>query len=44
MGVAFLGVGARIARREEGECRAHLTDEQRSEAGCIDGQNVTVIS
>ncbi len=35
--------GARIARREEGECRVHLTDEQRSEAGCVDGQNVTVI-
>ena len=27
--------GARIARREEGEYREYLTDEQRSEAGCI---------
>ena len=30
--------GARIARREEGACRVHVTDEQRSEAGCIGGQ------
>jgi hypothetical protein len=35
--------GARIARREEGECREHLTDEQRSEAGCIGGRYVGVI-
>src|SRR5437773_286299 len=36
--------GPRIARREEGACRAHVTDEQRSEAGCIGGQNGAVIS
>src|SRR6266540_5643229 len=36
--------GARIARREEGACRAHVTDEQRSEAGCIGGQDGAVIS
>jgi hypothetical protein len=35
--------GARIARREEGECPVHLTDEQRSEAGCIGGRDVIVI-
>jgi hypothetical protein len=35
---------ARIARREEGACRAHVTDEQRREAGCLDGQNDAVIS
>ena len=35
--------GARIARREEEECREHLTDEQRSEAGCIGGRYVAVI-
>jgi hypothetical protein len=35
--------GARIARREEGACRAHVTDEQRSEAGCIGGRDVIVI-
>ena len=36
--------GARIARREEGACREYVTDEQRSEAGCIGGQNDAVIS
>ena len=36
--------GSRIARREEGACRVHVTDEQRSEAGCIGGQNDAVIS
>ncbi len=35
--------GARIARREEGECREHLTDKQRREAGCIGGRYVAVI-
>ena len=35
--------GARIARREEGECRVHLTDEQRREAGCVGVRDVTVI-
>ena len=30
--------GARIARREEEECREHVTDEQRREAGCIGGR------
>ena len=35
--------GARIARREEGACRAHVTDEQRREAGCPGGRDVTVI-
>jgi hypothetical protein len=35
--------GARIARREEGACRAHVTDEQRREAGCIGGQSGHVI-
>jgi hypothetical protein len=32
--------GARIAREE---CLVHLTDEQRREAGCIGGRDVTVI-
>src|SRR5262245_15178079 len=35
--------GARIARREEEEYREYLTDEQRSEAGCIGGRDVAVI-
>ena len=35
--------GARIARREERECRAHVTDEQRREAGCPGGRDDTVI-
>src|SRR6266516_5855395 len=30
--------GARVARREEGEYREYLTDEQRREAGCIAGR------
>src|SRR6266508_502066 len=30
--------GARLARREEGEYREYLTDEQRREAGCIAGR------
>jgi hypothetical protein len=30
--------GARPARREEGEYRQYLTDEQRRGAGCIDGR------
>ena len=30
--------GARLARREEGEYREYLTDEQRSKAGCIGGR------
>ena len=30
--------GARLARREEEENREYLTDEQRSEAGCIAGR------
>jgi len=29
---------ARLARREEGEYREYLTDEQRSETGCSDGR------
>src|SRR4030042_6751579 len=29
---------ARLARREEGEYREYLTDEQRSEPGCSDGR------
>jgi hypothetical protein len=32
-----------IARREEEECPVHLTDEQRSEAGCIGGRDVIAI-
>jgi hypothetical protein len=32
-----------IARREEEECPVHLTDEQRSEAGCIVGRDVIAI-
>src|ERR1700704_4727175 len=39
----YSGEDARIARREEGECREHLTDEQRREAGCIGGRYVAVI-
>ena len=30
----FSGRGARIARREERAYREHVSDEQRSEAGC----------
>jgi hypothetical protein len=36
--------GARIAIRTEGAGGAHVTDEQRLEAGCIDGQNDAIIS
>ena len=35
--------GARLARREEGEYREYLTNEQRREAGCIAGQCVAAI-
>ena len=30
--------GARLTRREEGEYREYLTDEQRSQPGCIVGR------
>jgi hypothetical protein len=30
--------GARLARREEGEYREYVTDEQGREAGCIGGR------
>src|SRR5213592_1054412 len=33
-----VGGPARVARREEGEYREYLTDEQRREAGCIAGR------
>ena len=36
--------GARPARREERAYRAYASDEQRSPAGCIGGQNGAVIS
>src|SRR5205823_1367753 len=32
-----------IARCEEGACAAHVTDEQRGEAGCIGGRNDALI-
>jgi hypothetical protein len=34
---------ARFARREEGEYRENVTDEQRREAGCLGGRYVAVI-
>ena len=34
---------ARFARREEGEYREYVTDEQRREAGCVGGRYVAVI-
>ena len=36
--------GARPARREERAYRAYVSDEQRSPAGCIGGQDGAVIS
>ena len=34
--------GARPARREERACRAYVSDEQRSPAGCIGGVGATI--
>src|SRR5262245_41852965 len=36
--------GARLARREEAACSPHVTDEQRSQAGCIGGPAVRQLS